>query len=223
CGTGGTAWNNTTGTCGSYNGYNVSGYNFGLFGSGSAGATLTGGVLTLQPSGAVHAPTNINYVNAAVNDTAFTSHIQWVVDAWNLAFILNNATHNGGAGPPAGFTLAQAFSSGAGCEGGFFQAFGGTTFPSDYPPNNIFVVNFDMGNLLVNNITPYYSHIQVYQQLQDPCIPNDNSTWNYVTNKVSTSPIPMQANNGGRPGGSPPQVATGDTYDATIIYTGTAV
>src|SRR6202043_3765549 len=105
---------------------------------------------------------------------------------WNLAFVLENVTHNGGAGPPGGYTLAQSFSSGAGCEGGFYQAFGGTGNP---PPNNIFVLNFDSGNLLVNSLTPFYSNVQIYQQVQSPCIPNPGQPWFYYTNKVSTSPV----------------------------------
>jgi hypothetical protein len=188
-----------------------SGQNFPIFGNG--GANLSGSKVILQPTGVVHAPSSIVY-QTKVNTQAFSTTFTFVPNGWNLAFVLENSTTDGGAGPTPGYTLASSFSSGAGCEGGFYQAFGGSDNP---PPNNIFVLNFDSGNLLVNSLSPFYSNVQIYQQIQSPCIPGDGQPWYYPINKVSTSPVSLN---------SPAttfQTTTKDTYDATIIYTGTNV
>jgi hypothetical protein len=215
CGTDGTAWNNTTGACGGAPGIPGStGYPFAFFGSAGGGQGISSGVLTIQAAGITHTPGNVNRTSGAVNVTAFQSHIRWVPDSWNLAFILNNATHNTNSGPAPGFTIASSFTAGAGCEGAFYQAFGGGP-----PPNNIFALNFDSGNLLVNSLTPFYSNVQIYQQLQDPCIPADGTEPYYQghQNKVSTSPVPMNSP------ATTYQTTIGHTFDGTIIYTGTTV
>ena len=194
----------SSGSCGIGNGQSLT-----FFGNG--GANLSGSTIILQPTGIVHNPSSVVY-STPVNVQAFTATFKFVPNAWNLALVLENVTHNGGGGPPKGLTLAQSFSGGAGCEEGFYQAFGG---PGNPPPNNIFVLNFDSANLLVNSPTPFYSNVQIYQQLQSPCIPDDNQPWYYPTNKVSTSPVPLNSP------ATAVQTTTGDTYSATIIYTGT--
>jgi hypothetical protein len=178
---------------------------------------LSGTAINLQPTGVTHAPNNFNFVSTPVNVQAFTTTYQFVPNNWNLAFYLENATQAGGGnGPAPGFTLAQSFTGGAGCEGAFYQ-----TFPSGFvPPNNIFVLSLDNGNLQVNSLTPtWYSNVQVYQQLQDPCIPADGTEPYYQghQNKVSTAPVPLASPATTR------QTSTGHTYSATIIYTGTTV
>ncbi len=193
----------TSGLCGVGSGQKLT-----LFGNG--GARLSGSTISLQPQGVVHNPNSAIY-QTAVNVQAFSTTFAFVPNAWNLAFVLENVTHNAGAGPASGLSLAQSFSGGAGCEGGFYQAFGGTGNP---PPNNIFVLNFDSGNLLVNSLTPFYSNVQIYQQVQSPCIPNDAPNFFYSTNKVSTSPVPMNSP------ATTYQTTTKDTYRATIVYTG---
>ena len=60
----------------------------------------------------------------------FTSTFTFVPNGQNIAFVLQNNT-------PAGRLWAN-FSSGAGCEAGFYQAFGITA-----PPNNIFALELD--------------------------------------------------------------------------------
>lgn len=216
CGTGFTAFNTTPGTsaglCNSANAYQLTGYNFGFFGS-AAGANISAGAVNLQPAGTNHKPTNFDYVLSPVSTTAFTTHYRFSHNAWNTAFILNNVTHNAGAGPAPGFTLAQGFSGGAGCEEAIYQAFGGA---GNFPANNIFALNFDTGNLQINALSPnFYSHVQIYQQLADPCIPSDGTEpWYYRTNKVSTSPVPLASPS------TTWQTTTGDTYDAVAIYSG---
>ncbi len=111
----------SSGTCGV--GTAGSGVSWPIFGSGGTSAGLSGSAINLQPTGSVHAPNNVNY-QTPVNVQAFAATFRFVPNAWNLAFVLQNATHNGGAGPMPGYALAQSFTSGAGCEGGFYQAFG---------------------------------------------------------------------------------------------------
>jgi Chitobiase/beta-hexosaminidase C-terminal domain len=209
-------FNSSTGACGVAPGIpGATGYPLAIFGDSNSSVGLSGSAINLQPTGTVHAPDNINFVGAAVNVQAFTTTFRFVPNNWNLAFYLENATSSGGgSGPAPGFSLAKSFTSGAGCEGAFYQAFGGI------PGNNIFVLNFDNGNLQVNSLTPsWYSNVQIYQQLQDPCIAADGTEPYYQghQNKVSTSPVPMASPATTR------QTSTGDTYSATIIYTGTTV
>jgi hypothetical protein len=105
--------------------------NFQIFGNG--GANLSGSTIILQPTGVVHDPNSVMY-ETPVNVQAFTTNFRFVPNAWNLASILENLTHNAAAGPPLGCTLASSFGGGARCEGGFYQAFGPN---GDPPANNI--------------------------------------------------------------------------------------
>ena len=57
-----------------------------------------------------------------------------------------------------------------------------------------------------------YSSVQIYNQNISPCIPNDGASDYYDTNKISTSPVPLT---------TAQATTTGDTYSATITYTGT--
>jgi hypothetical protein len=207
-------FNSGTGACG----VNVSsgtGSPLAIFGTSNASVGLSGNTIVLQPTGTDHAPNNVNFV-AGVNVQAFTTTFRFVPDNWNLGFYLENATVNAGAGPHPPYTLAQSFTSGAGCEGAFYQAFGGT------PPNNIFALNFDNGNLYANSGNPasptWYSNVQVYQQLQSPCLPGDGTEpYFYPSSKISTSPVPMGSS------ATTFRTSTVHTYSATIIYTGTTV
>jgi len=200
----------TSGACGAANAWPTPTVPFVIAGNG--GANVSGSTLILQPAGVGHNPNNVNY-QTPVSTTGFTTTFTFTPNAWNLAFYLQNVTRNGGYGPQPPFTISQSFTSGAGCEGGFYQSFG-----SAAPPNNIFVINFDSANdLVTTSPTPFYSHVQLYGQLQSPCIPSTGGGWWIPTNKVSTSPVPMN---------SPATTAvttTGDTYNATIMYTGSTV
>jgi hypothetical protein len=221
-------WNNTTGSCGVSTSIQTTGFPFAFFGDNQAGVGVLGSDFNLQPTGVVHAPNNINF-QTAVNVQAFVTTFEFQMNTWNIAFILNNATRNAGGGPAPGFTLASGFSGGAGCEEGFYQAFGGAGNP---PPNNIFVLNIDSANFInvTESGTGFFSNVQLYQQMQSPCIPDDNQPFYYPTNKVSTSPV-MLSSVGGvvcTPQTNSSCVTAGgssspDTMSATVKYTGTTV
>jgi Chitobiase/beta-hexosaminidase C-terminal domain len=169
----------------------------------NGGANLSGSIVILQPTGVVHNPNSLNY-QTLVNDQAFTTTFQFVLNGWNLAFVLSNSNNNQ-------YFNGKDFSAGAGCEGGFYQAF------QTAPPNNVFALDIEAHNQLTPSAFTY-SNVQIYQQGQDPCLPADGTEpFYYATNKVSTFPVPLN---------SPADTATtftGDIYSATIIYTGTNV
>ena len=161
-----------------------------------------------MPRGAIHNAMNMNY-SLAVNVQAFSTSFTFVANGWNIALVLQNNTNtNAFRGTRGNFT------AGAGCEGGFFQA-----FPSPPPtpyPNNLFALNLDQGNgNTAGSGTFTYSNAQIYQPVQTPCNPNDSQT-PYVspTNKVSTLPVALNSP------ASSVNTLTGDTYSATVIYTG---
>jgi hypothetical protein len=146
----------------------------------------------------------LNYQAKQVNDQAFVSSFSFVPNGYTVAFVLNNSNNN-----PT-FNGAS-FSAGAGCEGGFYQA-----FSQPEPPNNVFALMLDQYDYIHGTDSSFtYSSAQIYQQSQSPCIPNDNQTGYYVTNKISTSPVPLNS-----PANSE-STTTGHTYSATIVYTGT--
>ena len=95
---------------------------------------FNGSQIDLVPSGATHVALSLNY-QTQVNVQSFTSTFTFVPNGQNVAFVLqnsnNNPTFNG-----------SAFSAGAGCESGFFQAFGQPF------PNNIFALEFDSWSYL---------------------------------------------------------------------------
>lgn len=190
----------STGSCGtSFIG--GSGQPFAVVGTtGGATPALSGSAVNLIPTGATHSALSMNY-STAVNDQAFTTTFTFVPNGWNIAFVLQNSTNSG---------TGNAFSAGAGCEGGFYQAFG--TAPT--APNNTMALDLDQYNYL-NGSTFQYSSAQLYQTYQSPCIPNDAQEYWYATNKISTSPVPLNSP------ASTVTTTTGDTYSATISYDGT--
>jgi Chitobiase/beta-hexosaminidase C-terminal domain len=201
----------STGSCGVAFIYPL-GQAFSVVGS-TNGSTpvLSGSQVDLVPRGAIHNAMNMNY-SSAVNVQAFSTSFTFVANGWNIALVLQNNTNtNAFLGTGANFT------AGAGCEGSIFQA-----FPSPPPnpyPNNLFALNLDSGNgNTAGSGTFTYSHAQIYQPVQTPCNPNDNQN-PYVSpqNKVSTSPVPLNSP------ASTVNTTTGDTYSATIVYTGTNV
>jgi hypothetical protein len=108
-------------------------------------------------------------------------------------------------------TDPKAFSSGAGCEGGFFQAFG--TSPTS--ANNIFALELDGYSYLTASPGTFtYSSAQIYQTNQSPCDPDDSSPVYYPTNKISTSPVPLDSP------ATTQGTTNGDTYSATVTYDG---
>jgi Chitobiase/beta-hexosaminidase C-terminal domain len=202
CGPSGTTWNTSTGTaCGAL--LDFQGAFFALNGNGPG--SITGNSVLLMPSGAIHQGDTLIY-RTRVSTQAFSTHFTFLANGWNLAFMMENNTQTG-AGP-----AGSGFAAGAGCEGGFYQGF----TVNNIPPNNMFVINLDQQNFISGN-TFGYSNVQLYQQAQTPCAPNDNQPFFWQTTKVSTSPVPLNSPTGTIGG------ITGDTYDATITYDGSTV
>jgi hypothetical protein len=197
CGPAGTAWA-STGTCGIVIG---GGQNFQLRGAGGAGIVSSNVVFV--PTGSTHNAYGMYYNNTA-DIRAFTATYTFVPNGWNLAFVVQNVTVNPGYTGPA-------FTSGAGCEGGFYQGFG-------VRPNNVFAIELSNDNFLVYSDSAFtYSNVQMFQQNQEPCTPNDGST-SYINNtKISTSPVAM--NNPA----STYRTTTGHTYSAKVVYDGSTV
>jgi hypothetical protein len=179
--------------------------NFAVFGS-TSGSTpaLVGSTILLEPTGADHTAINLNYAVGKVTDTAFTSTFTFVPNGQNVTWNLENDG------------LGDEFNSGAGCEGGFYQGY----FPpygDNAPVTNIFAVEFDSFSYLNSTPSFSYSSVQVYQQYQSPCNPNDGAGGYFLTNKISTSPVPLNS-----PAGTQ-NTSTGDTYQATVAYDGSTV
>jgi hypothetical protein len=177
------------------------GQNFALVGTAN-GTTpaLNSSRVDLIPSGATHAALSLNY-QKLVNVNSFTASFTFVPNGQNIAFVLqnsNNGTFNG-----------ASFSSGAGCEAGFFQAF------QPVPPNNIFALELDSWSYLGSAQSFSYSSAQIYQSGQSPCNPNDNGPNYTLIDKISTSPVPLNSP------ASSQGTSTGDVYSATVTYNGT--
>jgi hypothetical protein len=139
-----------------------------------------------------------------VNEQAFSSTFTFIPNGWNLAFVLQNNTN---AAASAGGTALQA---GAGCEAGFFQGF--TT--NDKSTNFITALELDSQSGLTSGASYSYSSAQLYQSAESPCNPNDGQYGYFLTNKISTSPVPLNSP------ASAIGTTTGDTYSATITYDG---
>lgn len=175
--------------------------------------TVSGGVVTIAPSGGTHYALSLMY-QTAVNIEAFTTVMQFVSNNQNIAFTINNCANNGssGFGTCGGFNLAN-FSSGASCEGGFSQAFSGNPFPY-----NVFALMFDQYALLTPGGSTFtYSSAQIYQTNQSPCNPSSGGLLNAYTDKFSTSPVAMDS-----PAGTQ-GTTTGHTYSATLNYDGSSL
>jgi Chitobiase/beta-hexosaminidase C-terminal domain len=188
----------SSGTCGT----NHSGDNFNLIGAYNS---LSGSqILLMNATGETHSSSTANYMTLS-KVQAFNAAFTFVPNGQNFAFYLQNNNNN------PGFELTS-FIGGAGCEGGFFQAFGSTA-----PPNNVFALELDSYSPLTYTGSFTYSSAQIYQMNQSPCLPNDNGPNYWPTSKISTSPVSL--NNSSNSQGS----TSGDTYSATITYTGTTL
>jgi hypothetical protein len=187
----------TSGTC-SVQQYGNPGFQF----FNNSDSSVSSSNILLQPNGAGHGSSSLIYYYA-VNVQAFTSTFTFVPNGVNIAFTLNNTNNLGGA-------QGQTFVAGAGCEGGFYQAF----VPPE--PNNVFALELDQISTLSSSaVWPFpfsYSSAQIYQASQSPCIPPYNS--DYTPSKISTSPVPLNSP------ATTVNTTTGDTYSATVIYDG---
>jgi hypothetical protein len=196
-----------TGSCG----VSVDGYTSNAFivnGGPNVGAALSGSRLNMLPAGSTHSAVGLIY-QTQVNVQAFSSTFTFVPNGWNIAFVVENNTNSSGNGGNP-----RLFTAGAGCEAGFYQAFDGT------PPNNILGLELDQQSSLTNGNVTYgapftYSSVQIYQQDQSPCNPNDGQPNYYYTQKISTSPVSLNSP------ASTIGTTTGDIYSVTLSYNGT--
>ena len=164
-------------------------------------SSLVGSQFMLFPSNGGHTASTLMY-QTPVNVQAFSSTFTFVPDGVNISFILNN-TNN-----VPGYEGAN-FVGGAGCEGGFYQAY---TPPE---PNNIFALEFDSNDPLTATSSFTYSSAMWYTANQSPCMPWSGVNSDPAPNKISTSPVPLNS-----PAGTT-NTTTGHTYSATISYDGT--
>ena len=191
-----------------------SGPSFAIVGSQNGSwPDLVGSQVELIPTAATHVALSLIY-QQAVNVQAFSTTFTFIPNGWNLAFVLQNDT--------AGGFILKSFSSGAGCEAGFFQGFG-----SGPLINNILAIELDQQSDLVNDNgagygSPFaYSSVQAYTSGESPCNPNLGSTnpnFNYVyIPKISTDPVPLNS----------PANAIGTTtshvYSVTLTYDGSTL
>jgi Chitobiase/beta-hexosaminidase C-terminal domain len=160
------------------------------------------GPVSLIASGSTHTPGAL-LSQAQENVQAFNLTYTFVPNGQNISFFATNTNNNPGFNAPI-------FGGGAGCEGGFYQAFGSTA-----PPNNMFAVQLDSyASLTAGGSSFTYSGTQWYQSAQSPCNPNDSGPDYWGTNKTSTSPVSLNSPSSSQ--GS----TTGDTYSVNIVYDG---
>jgi hypothetical protein len=199
CGPSATNFNSSSGACGAQtNG----GHNAAFFGLlGSSGIALQGNQILLMPLNTTHNASGLVY-QLPVNIQAFTANWTFIANGWDITFDFNNFNNSN-------FGLSK-FVAGAGCEGGWYQAFDGLTGL----PIPVLAVDLDSQNNLSGS-TFQYSSAQLYQNFQSPCNPDDSQPAWYVTNKISTSPVPLNspATTTGTAAGQSQSVAT--TYSVS--------
>ncbi len=161
-------------------------------------ATLSSPRLTLIPNNETHVDASV-WWSTPVNIQRFTSTFTFVPNGQNVAFVVQNNVGSNGNG--------LAFDSGAGCEAGFYQAFGAGPLP-----NNLVALELDSYSPLTLTGSFTYSSAQVYKADQSPCLPNDNGPNYTPTNKLSTYPVNLTTGS--------QNTSTGDTYSVTVTYDG---
>lgn len=165
--------------------------------------SLAGSRIIIMPPNQSHGAAGVNWMHDRVDVRAFTATFSFVPNGWNFALVFNNSFNN----PHFNGAI---FFSGAGCEGGFYQAFNQPT-----PPENVFAMMFDQWSSLTagaDNFT--YSSVQTYASGQSPCNPNLGQPNYHPKGKISTNPVPLNSPVGAI------NTTTGDTYSATFIYDG---
>ena len=187
----------STGSCGVGSGQPLQIFN------GGGTPSLSGSQILLIPTGITHGVSGFNY-QTLVNVQSFTASFTFVPNGQNVAFVIQNSNNNT-------YFNGPAFNAGAGCEAGFFQAFG-----QPYP-NNIFALELDSYSPVTNGGSFTYSSVQIYQSGQSPCNPNDDGPGWYFTPKISTSPVPLDSPSGTQ------NTTTGDTYSVTLTYDGSSL
>jgi hypothetical protein len=227
----------SSGSCGLQNNGGSGPFNAVGTTNGSTPA-LSGSQVNLVNANCTHCALSLMWQTQVVNVQQFKVTYTFIPNGWNISFVLNNTNNS--------FFNGENFSSGAGCEGGFFQGFGGGPPVTQPPPNNVFALMLDQyGSLTPTFFGDFaYSSVQIYQGLsvanpplpaaspvvnppnppgQSPCnpdlsggFPEENFTYASVT-KISTSPVPLNSP------ATTINTTTGDTYSATITYDGNNV
>jgi hypothetical protein len=169
---------------------------------GGSGISLSGSKIMLINRGITHASAAATY-RTKVNVQAFTAAFEFVPNGQNIAFVLQNNNNN------PGFDGVD-FAGGAGCEAGFFQAFG-----ANAPPNNVFALELDSYSPLTLTGSFTNSSVQIYHSGQSPCLPNDDGPNFTPIDKISTSPVNLTTGH--------PDTTTGHTYSATLTYDGSSL
>jgi Chitobiase/beta-hexosaminidase C-terminal domain len=163
--------------------------------------SLSAPKLTFIPTGQTHIDSSM-WWSTPVNIQQFTSTFTFVPNGQNFAFVVQNNVGSSGNG--------TEFNSGAGCEAGFYQAFGAGPLP-----NNLLALELDSYSPLTLTGSFTYSSAQIYQANQSPCLPNDDGP-NYTPfTKLSTYPVDLTTGS--------PDTTTGDVYSATVTYNGTSL
>jgi hypothetical protein len=174
---------------------------FNLVGGGS-GISVSGSKILLIKKGATHASGGAIY-RTKVNEQAFTANFEFIPNGQNIAFVLENNNNNPGYD-------GVDFAGGAGCEAGFFQAFG-----ANAPPNNVFALELDSYSPLTLTGSFTNSSVQIYHSGQSPCLPNDDGPNYTPIDKISTSPVNLTTGH--------QDTTTGHTYLATLAYDGSSL
>jgi Bacterial Ig domain len=217
----------TSGSCGVQTSQGGSGP-FAVVGT-TNGSTpgVSGSQVNLINAGCTHCALTLMYQGAQVNVQQFQATYTFIPNGWNISFVVNNTNNQP-------LFNGDAFSAGAGCEGGFFQGFAAS---SPNAPNNLFALMLDQyGSETATYFGDFqYSNVQIYQGSyaenapnppgQSPCNPDlsnlnppvpENFTYASVT-KFSTSPVPLNSP------ATTINTTTGHTYSATITYDGNNV
>jgi hypothetical protein len=228
----------SSGSCGLQN--NGGSGPFNVVGTtGGSTPALSGSQINLVNANCTHCALSLMWQTQVVNIQQFKATFTFIPSGWNISFVLNNTDNQG-------IFNGMNFSAGAGCEGGFFQGFGGGPPPVTPPPDYVFALNLDQYSPLTPTFVGDfdYSSVQIYQGIttanpslpaaspvtnppnppgQSPCnpdlssgSPNENFVYESVT-KFSTSPVPLNSP------ATTINTTTGDTYSATIIYDGSNV
>jgi hypothetical protein len=189
-----------TGACATVAGGGSGDPNFSMV-NADASTSLSGSSVLLIPRGQTHKAGALNW-QQQVSVQAFTASFTFVPNGQNITFVLNNSNNNP-------YLNGASFSSGAGCEAGFFQAF------NQSPPNNVFALELDSYSPLTLTGAFAGSSTQIYQSGQSPCLPNDDGPNYTPITKINTSPVNLTTGT--------QNTTTGDTYSATIIYNGSTL
>ena len=149
----------SSGSCGvDFTGYEPAA--FGIRGT-TNGSTpvLSGTSVNMAPAGSQHTALGMLY-QTLVNVQAFSTTFTFQPNGVNLSFVVENSSNS------PDFNGSN-FSAGAGCEGGFYQAFGG-----DPPPASIFALMIDSDNANTVGSSHFtYSSAQVSSAGREPVQP----------------------------------------------------